>query len=243
MSRPLKKAKSPAQQKTEVMFRDPIFVPIGNVVPNAYNPNKMNPARYAAFCAHVDEVGFMHPISVSPADRNGMYTIIDGEHRFNYLKERGAKEIPVIVMPKNYTGTNAESMLASLRFNIHGDNDGIKLGEVYQAALDANYTPQSLANALGESTADIERITSMLQVDYGDGGGEVPDDPDTEGDEFVTIEIALPKSAWENVVEPEFQRIKDVAGIHHDSDEAIEFGRVVELMAALSAQTPEESLV
>lgn len=220
------------------------MVPLEKVAPNNYNPNRMSPPKYKAFCEFVDSVGFMHPIAVAEPDKSGLHIIIDGEHRYRYLKDRGAKTVPVVILPKKFSGANVESMLASLRFNIHGEDDGIQLGQVYQYAVDGGYSADTLAGALGESVADVERVMSIMHTSAtNDVTGDPPDEdgPD-DSDEFVTVEFSLPKAVWEDIVEPEIQRVKRIAGINHDTDETIEFGQALELMAVMSSQTPDESI-
>lgn len=241
------KTKTKTKNLPTVTFRDVKWVAVSKVLPNAYNPNRMSPTKYAAFCEFVDKVGFIGAIAVSPPDAQGIHTIIDGEHRHRYLKERGTTKIPVVVMPKNYNGRNHESMIASLQFNIHGENDGLMLSEVYQHQLDNGYTPESLAAALGESAVDVARVAAVLSEGYNanpteDYSEDEDEDSDDESDSFVTIELCLPADVWDRIVEPEIRRIMRVAGIKHKSDERIEFGQALELMAVTSAQTPEESL-
>lgn len=231
-----------AKKTRVVKFRDAFWVDINLVEPNKYNPNAMNPDEYEAFCSFIDEVGFMHPLAVAPKNEQGKYVVIDGEHRLRYLKERGAKKIPVVEMPADYDGQNTDSMLASLRFNIHGTNDALRLGEVYRAATMDGYSPDMLAATIGERVEDVQKMLDML--DYNKSSGEdLPDDEDEDEEdeaEFTEIIFTVPTLAWKNVILPEIKRMIKIAGIKPKKDETVMFGEALELIAAQSAQTPAE---
>jgi ParB family chromosome partitioning protein len=59
---------------------------------------KPRPAHLKALTASMDRMGFITPLVVVP--RDGVYTIIDGQHRFQAGLELGVKEFPVVVVPE-----------------------------------------------------------------------------------------------------------------------------------------------
>ena len=247
------KKKEQAKVNTEVTF--PIeniqWVSVEDVVPNEYNPNKMNPPTFKAFCKHMDDAGVMYPITVTKKRKTGSdkgkHVIVDGEHRWKYLKAKNADKVPVVVDERwNPDSPSVRQKFATLAFNIHGANDGIKLGYIFKEALMDGYTVKDIA----ESTAyDPEDVNSALSfVEFTPVSGDVQEavegaeDEDDGDNGFLTIELVVPKDAWPNI-EEQFQRVCRLANIHDDDSESVEYGRALELMAANVASTPDESLV
>jgi hypothetical protein len=72
--------------------------PVDRLVPNTWNPNRMDDWLLAKLREHIARFGFVDPILVRPIPNTQNYEIIDGEHRWKAAKEMGLKEIPVIVI-------------------------------------------------------------------------------------------------------------------------------------------------
>lgn len=68
-------------------------VPVTDIHPNAWNPNRQDDFMYAKELASIRAFGFVSPLIVRAID--GLYEIIDGEHRWKAAKELGMKEVPV----------------------------------------------------------------------------------------------------------------------------------------------------
>jgi ParB family chromosome partitioning protein len=58
---------------------------------------KPRPAHLKALTTSMERMGFITPLVV--VDRDGVYTVIDGQHRFQAGLELGIKEFPVVVVP------------------------------------------------------------------------------------------------------------------------------------------------
>ena len=104
------------------------FVPINTILPNKLNANVMLNHTFEALKNNIEKNGFIGAILVRNAPLNqGKYEIIDGEKRFEVLKELGSSEVPVIVL--NYNDIN--STINSIRFNReHGYFDKEKIEHV-----------------------------------------------------------------------------------------------------------------
>jgi len=50
----------------------------------------------------IEKVGFIDPILVVPSEQEGLYEVIDGQHRFVALQELWYQEIPAIIVDKKY---------------------------------------------------------------------------------------------------------------------------------------------
>jgi ParB/RepB/Spo0J family partition protein len=79
---------------SEVAF---LRVPIGQLVPNPWNPNEMDPEVYEKARQSIRQFGFIDPITVRQLP-DGMYQIIDGEHRWRAAKDEGLDDVPIIVI-------------------------------------------------------------------------------------------------------------------------------------------------
>jgi hypothetical protein len=72
-------------------------IPITEVIPNTYNPNTMSDEEVSMLRDNIIRVGYIDPILVVPLD-DGMYRIIDGEHRWNAQQMEGADKIWCVVV-------------------------------------------------------------------------------------------------------------------------------------------------
>jgi hypothetical protein len=70
-----------------------IWVPLDRLVPNPWNPNRMDSFMYEKELASIRKFGMASPI-VARAQGN-VYEIIDGEHRLKALDQLGHTEAPV----------------------------------------------------------------------------------------------------------------------------------------------------
>jgi ParB-like chromosome segregation protein Spo0J len=71
-------------------------VPLTRIRPNDWNPNHMKPEMRRALSAMYDQIGYVQPILVRESSP-GEYEIIDGEHRYDELRSRGAEEAEVVI--------------------------------------------------------------------------------------------------------------------------------------------------
>ena len=85
-----------------------VYIGIGVLHPNAYNPNKMDDEMLRKEVESIREFGFVDPITVRklylanpdlmPNAPVGGYEIIDGEHRWKAAKIVGLDQVPCIVL-------------------------------------------------------------------------------------------------------------------------------------------------
>ena len=84
------------KEKKKVKFFEVTKEKIENIKLDAFNPNEMSKIQMEGLKEVMNKFGFLEPIIVN---KDNM--VIDGEHRFNVLKEMGEKEIPVIRLNVN----------------------------------------------------------------------------------------------------------------------------------------------
>jgi len=85
------------------------YVPIADIHPNEYNPNRQSPREYELLLRSMEEDGFTQPILV----QRGTQRIVDGEHRWRAAHDLGYTEVPVV-----YVDMSPEQMrISTLRHN------------------------------------------------------------------------------------------------------------------------------
>ena len=75
-------------------------VDIDLVEPNDYNPNEMDPAKFALLTKDVEEQGMDQPVVCRPhPEKEGHWIIVDGEHRWRNARAAGTGK--VLISKKN----------------------------------------------------------------------------------------------------------------------------------------------
>ena len=191
---------------TELKFKhEAKLVNIDRLVPNAYNPNVMEPEIYAQTVKNIKEEGFIYPLLVQQK-KNDKYMIIDGFHRWKAAQEIGYKELPVIVLDKNMS----EAMIATINFNkLRGEFDVLRLAEVIHT-LHKTYSIEEIEKKLGYTQEQVEGMENLLKYDFDsfDDEGINLDDQEQEEYEYKVmltgkqnriIEDAIEATGKENV--------------------------------------------
>jgi len=113
------KGKAAIDKKNEVLQKLKVeYVKVGDIKPNAYNPNRQSEFDFELLLKSMSEDGFTQPI-VCQDD----LTIVDGEHRWRAAQKLEMKEVPVVKV--NMT---AEQMrIATLRHNRARGSEDIEL--------------------------------------------------------------------------------------------------------------------
>lgn len=103
-------------------------VPIEKIKPIEGNIRKMTDEEFNLLCKSIEENGFVEPIQVVEYEEDGgYYRIVNGQHRFEALRDVfGVKEIPVVVVGKNWDDTRYWMEVIRLN-NIKGDFDPVLL--------------------------------------------------------------------------------------------------------------------
>lgn len=105
----LARGKKAIEKRNQVLTQLKIeYVPIMNLKPNTYNPNRQSEHDFELLCHSMQEDGFTQPII---AQKN--CEIVDGEHRWRAAQVLGFKEIPVVFVDM----TVEQMKIATLRHN------------------------------------------------------------------------------------------------------------------------------
>lgn len=131
-------------------------VPIDHIVPNRWNPNVQDAKMFAKGVQSVKEIGMLGSILVR--ETGGCYEILDGEHRWRYMKELGYTECPVETMGE--IDDKQAQLLTVLLNNLRGSDDIEKRAKIYEA-LD-----QGQLSLLPFDAEEIENDKKLFKFDF-----------------------------------------------------------------------------
>jgi len=123
----IKKGKKTIEKRFQTLKQLKIeYVPVGNIHPNEYNPNRQSEHDFELLISSMQEDGFTQPIV---CQEDG--TIVDGEHRWRAAQAIGMTEIPVV-----YVDMTAEQMrISTLRHNRARGSEDVELSAQLLADL------------------------------------------------------------------------------------------------------------
>lgn len=176
-----------------------IWLPIDRIVPHPQNPNRMNDEQRAKLRRNIGGTGYYPPVIVrtlevsdefSELASEGMYQILDGEHRWLDQKDEGAEEIEVRVW-KGITDARAIVLLGTLN-RLHGTDDPAKRRALLRRIHDEEPDYEAIASILPETEKQIRK---MIEEDRGREVGEAQQRAaELSAQEAVTI-FASPSQA------------------------------------------------
>ena len=141
------------------------LIPIERIRANDYNPNAMSPAIYGQLVENIKTRGFKSAIYVLPANGDGIYEIVDGEHRWRAAKEAGQKELPCVVLP----ATEAQAKMDCITMNqLRGDLVPVRLALVI-ADLAKTHPVEELERQLGFEEHELTDQLELLKLPDGIG--------------------------------------------------------------------------
>lgn len=97
---------------SDVKIRMPVLVPLYQLKPNPWNPNKVAKPELDLLRRSILKSGFCFPIIVIKDGENS-YMIVDGFHRHLIARELRMSEVPVVILDD----PPSELMSATIRFN------------------------------------------------------------------------------------------------------------------------------
>ncbi len=113
------KGRKAVEKHTETLERlQVVYVPTGDLKPNAYNPNRQSQTDFELLLRSMEEDGFTQPIVALPDN-----TIVDGEHRWRAARELGFTEVPVVHVDM----TPEQMRIATLRHNRARGSEDVEL--------------------------------------------------------------------------------------------------------------------
>lgn len=185
------KVDSPLEvQPEKVTHGEYRMVPIGDIVPNPWNPNEMSAEEFNILSENMDEVGNLDPLLVVPVVHEGrrMFRIVDGEQRYERERISDSKEIPCIIADPSIVDETMQQK-QTVRFNqIKGHWNMEKFSKLVGDLMErGDYTYEEMAHELGFTDEDefhslLENVRESLPP------GEMRDKFDEAKDKIQTVD-------------------------------------------------------
>jgi len=162
-----------------------------DLVPNAYNPNIMPEDKLVQLKKIIKTQGYWQFIVVRkhPTQEN-KYEIIDGEHRWQAMKDEPEFQDPqyVVVVESD----DDLSKIQTINFNsLRGEMDSVKVASIIHDLLQ-NTTMEELEKNLGMTQEEIKNYDEMATFDFEKFNIEADDVPDiSELEQTFPISIEL----------------------------------------------------
>jgi ParB-like chromosome segregation protein Spo0J len=145
-----------AIDKTKNLKR--VDVPIGLLVPDADNPNKMTARQFDLLVDNFSRTGFTDPVLVRPIG-DGNYKIVGGHHRVEAAKYLGFTEAPCTIIDDPDFDEEA-AMFQNVRMNvIRGQMDPTAFFSMYEK-VSGKYETQILQEMFG--FADAKEFAKLV---------------------------------------------------------------------------------
>lgn len=137
-----------------------VWLPPDMLVPNPWNPNRMDAFMYARAVESIREYGFIDPVTARP--KSGKYEIIDGEHRWKGASDLGLALIPVFVLEL----TDAKARKLTILLNeLRGSADPASMGSLLKTLLESEPI-ESLTSTLPFTSEAIAAMTGMRDIEW-----------------------------------------------------------------------------
>ena len=149
---------------------DVIWVPIGKVRANDYNPNHVAPRELELLYISIKHDGYTQPIVTIYDEAEGMYIIIDGFHR--YYVSKTYKDllalnhglVPVVVLEKDLN----DRMASTIRHNrARGKHSVTGMATIVFEMLDQGWADDQVCEELGmepEELLKLKHITGFAKL-------------------------------------------------------------------------------
>lgn len=140
--------------------QEPVYrtLPIGAVVPNSFNPNRMEDEKFEACKHEVKRLGHpAKPTVVRPLE-NDRYEIIDGEHGWRAASELGMESMICEIRDID----DFDAKLECRNRNQHGESDPLLEGRMFRSMMaDRKLSQRALAKVL-----QVSEGTVRMRLEY-----------------------------------------------------------------------------
>lgn len=142
-----------------ISFKFPVLVPLSDLIPNAYNPNKMPKKEMALLAECVTTYGFLFPIiTFKDGDK---YRIVDGEHRYWTLKNLKSEQALIIVLDLTPEQAVQLTMLMNKIKGMHGVE---KEAKIMVMLMDLGMSDVQICQNLGLEAETFLRLKQQLGI-------------------------------------------------------------------------------
>ena len=133
-----------------------VYVPVADLKPNRWNPNRQSEHEFELLCRSMEEAGFTTPILA----QTGTNVIIDGEHRWRAASAIGLVEIPVVFRELN----EVQMRIATLAHNRARGTEDLTLSADVIRQLDQSGSLGWAQDALLMDDTEAELMLAMAEM-------------------------------------------------------------------------------
>ena len=138
-------------------------VPVDQLEPNPWNPNKLDSKVYVKLRAYIAREGFVEPIVVRKAPKARKYQILGGYHRWQIAQELGHKTIPAVIVKLS----DHRAKILSVNLNqMHGEVVPNLMAELLHD-LSREVSLEDLETQLPFDLGDLRDLTDLLKIPDG----------------------------------------------------------------------------
>ena len=138
-------------------------LPVGQLEPNPWNPNRMDDEMYAKLRAYVEREGLVEPLVVRRLKGQETLQLLGGYHRWMVAKELGYETVPCIVL--NLSDERAKILSVNLN-ELKGQSAPHLLADLVHD-LNRELSLEDLATQLPYDLANLEDMTDLLRIPDG----------------------------------------------------------------------------
>lgn len=138
------------------------MVSINKIIANSYNPNSVASTEMKLLQKSIEEDGYTQPIVSFYDEKNDIYEIVDGFHRFLVGKNKlKLNKLPLVVIDKPI-----ENRIAStIRHNRARGKHGIEsMGDIVKNLLERGWDNIKIAKHLGMEAEEILRLKQLKNI-------------------------------------------------------------------------------
>jgi ParB-like chromosome segregation protein Spo0J len=159
------------QMKSQPPKKSPVYnvraIPIEKLRANEYNPNRVAPPEMRLLYDSIKEDGYTMPIVVYYHEKDDMYEIVDGFHRYSimlrypdiYERENGLVPCSVIEKPIS------ERMASTIRHNrARGSHNVDLMSNIIAELSDMGKSNEWISEHLGMSMDEILRLKQITGI-------------------------------------------------------------------------------
>jgi len=190
--------KAVAKKAMQLERLEVVYVPLHELMPNPYNPNRQNEHDFELLLRSMEEDGFTQPIlavKITEEHLNdpvfsrfsvGDQVIVDGEHRWQACEKLGFPDIPVV-----FTDQTPEQMrISTLRHNRARGSEDIELTAAILRDLQQLGAGEWALDSLMMSEIELNRLIedvpapqALADPEYAEGW-----EPDKAGSDIAPVE-------------------------------------------------------
>ena len=141
------------------------MIPLDQIVANDYNPNKVATPEMALLKHSIEEDGYTQPLVVYYDEKQQVYIVVDGFHRYQCAKEYfHLKEVPCTVIDKSIENRMASTIRHNRARGTHQIKDmSLIVSDLYKIGWDDEKICKHLGMELDE-VLRLKQITGLKEV-------------------------------------------------------------------------------